>query len=236
MGNILETAPSCTTECQNIRMAVVHSDRLTRDCLGSWLPKVEAISVVYSAAGLEQAQDTFASLKPDLLILEYGMSGGEGLEHVWRIRELASKVRILMIGVPDTEADILSCIEGGGVSGYLTKEGSIGDLINNIKAIMRDEALCSPRIANQAFSRIARLAHQVNESWSGKSPHLTFREMEIVKSIEEGLSNKEIAVRLHIEVSTVKNHVHNILDKLKLQDRRSAVRFVKGHGLVTNLR
>ena len=141
-----------------------------------------------------------------------------------------------MIGVPDTEADILSCIEVGGVSGYLTKEGSIGDLINNIKAIMRDEALCSPRIASQAFSRIARLAHQVNESWSGQSPHLTFREMEIVKSIDEGLSNKEIAVRLHIEVSTVKNHVHNILDKLKLQDRRSAVRFVKGHGLVTNLR
>jgi DNA-binding NarL/FixJ family response regulator len=101
---------------------------------------------------------------------------------------------------------------------------------------MRDEALCSPRIASQAFSRIARLAHQVNESWSGQSPHLTCREMEIVKSIEEGLSNKEIAVRLHIEVSTVKNHVHNILDKLKLQDRRSAVRFVKGHGLVTNLR
>ena len=139
-----------------------------------------------------------------------------------------------MIGVPDTEADML-IIEMGGISGYLTKEGSIGDLINNIKAIMRDEPLCSPRIASQAFSAIARGAHQINESWTGHSAHLTGRELEIVKSIEEGLSNKEIAVRLHIEVSTVKNHVHNILDKLKLQDRRSAVRYVNEHGLTANL-
>jgi DNA-binding NarL/FixJ family response regulator len=212
-------------------MAVVHSDRLTRDCLGFWLLKLVGISVVYSAAGLEQARDTVASLKPDLFILEYGMSDREGLEHVWRIRELASQVRILMIGVPDSEPDILSCIEVGGVSGYLTKEGSIGDLINNIKAIMRGETLCSPRIASLAFSRIARHASQNNELRPGHSLHLTRRELEIVKSIEEGLSNKEIAVRLHIEVSTAKNHIHNILEKLHLPDRRSAVQYVKEHGL-----
>ena len=230
MGNILETTPSCSTECQDIRLAVVHSDRLTRDCLSSWLPKLAAILVVYSAAGLEEARDTFASLKPDLLILEYGMSGCEGLEHVGRIREFASGVKILIIGVPDTEADIFSCIEVGGVSGYLLKEASIEDLLSNIKAIMRGETLCSPRIASLAFSCIARHAYQVNESLPGHSPHLTRRELEIVKLIECGLSNKEIAVRLHIEVSTVKNHVHNTLEKLQLQDRRSAVQYVKEQG------
>ncbi len=234
-GNILETAPSCAAECQNIRIAMVHSDRLTRDCLGSCLSKLETILVVYSAAGLEDVQETFASLKPDLLILEFGMAGREGLEQVGRIREFASEVKILIIGVPDTEVDIFSCIEVGGVSGYLLKEASIEDLRSNIKAIMRGETLCSPRIASLAFSRIARRADQLNESWSGNSTHLTCRELEIVKSIEEGLSNKEIAVRLHIEISTVKNHVHNILDKLQLQDRRSAVRYVKVHGLTANL-
>ncbi|MDR4484446.1 MAG: response regulator transcription factor [Nitrospirales bacterium] len=222
-------------ESQNIRIAVIHSDRLTRESLGSWLPSLGPISVVYSAAKLEPPQDTFSLLKPDLLILEYGMFDRDGLEHVGRIRELASKIRILMIGVPDTEADIFLCIQVVGVSGYLTKEGSIGDLINNIKAKMRDETLSFPRIASQTFPGITRLAYPVNESWSGHSPHLTCRELEIVNSIEEGLSNKEIAVRLHIEVSTVKNHVHNILDKLKLQDRRSAVRYVKEHGLTEDL-
>jgi two-component system, NarL family, nitrate/nitrite response regulator NarL len=222
-------------EPQNIRIAVVHSDRLTRESLGSWLPSLGPISVVCSAAKLEPPQDTFSLLKPDLLILEYGIFGLAGSEHVGCLRELASKIRILMIGVPDTEVDIFSCIQVGGVSGYLTKEGSIGDLINNIKAIMRDETLSSPRIASQAFSRITRRAYPVNESWPGYSPHLTCRELEIVKSIEEGLSNKEIAIRLHIEVSTVKNHVHNILDKLNLQDRRSVVRYVNEHGLTENL-
>ena len=77
---------------------------------------------------------------------------------------------------------------------------------------------------------MSRLAHQRGNVRAGNGIGLTRREAEIVALIEKGLSNKDIAVRLQIEVSTVKNHVHNILDKLQLHDRHSAVQYVKAQG------
>lgn len=140
----------------------------------------------------------------------------------------------MAIEVPDTEDAILSCMEAGGASGYLLAGASIQDLVENIKAIMRGETLCSPKIASLAFGRASRLARQIGILQSTNGTCLTRREGEIVLLIENGLSNKEIAVRLHIEVSTVKNHVHNILDKLQLHDRRSAVKQLKDQSLTTS--
>lgn len=138
-----------------------------------------------------------------------------------------------MVGVPDTEQDILTCIECEGAAGYLLMNASLEDLLNNIKAIMKGEALCSPRIASLAFSRVSSLARQMRAGGpsTNNGTGLTRREAEIVKLIDGGLSNKEIAVRLHIEVSTVKNHVHNILDKLQLHNRYSAVKLLKEQGI-----
>jgi DNA-binding NarL/FixJ family response regulator len=141
--------------------------------------------------------------------------------------------KTLVIEVPNTEEDILSSVEVGGASGYLLMDASIRDLIDNIMAITRGETLCSPRVASLAFCRMSRLARQISESGSVNAGHLTKREAEIVTLIEDGLSNKEIAVRLHVEVSTVKNHVHNILDKLQLHDRRSAVQCLKVQRLIS---
>lgn len=136
-----------------------------------------------------------------------------------------------MIGVPDKEEDILACIEQEGAAGYLLMNASLDDLLMSIDAVMKGEALCSPRIASLAFDRVSTLARQVDNVHSVNENRLTRRETEIVKLIDDGLSNKEIAVRLNIEVSTVKNHVHNILDKLQLRDRHSAASYIKTQGL-----
>ena len=85
-----------------------------------------------------------------------------------------------------------------------------------------------------AFGRVSSLARQIGDYRSGNGTCLTRREAEIVRLIDDGLSNKEIAVRLHIEVSTVKNHVHNILDKLQLHNRYSAVKLAKAQGLTAS--
>jgi DNA-binding NarL/FixJ family response regulator len=139
-----------------------------------------------------------------------------------------------MIGVPDAEADVLACIEVGGASGYLLQDTSLEALINNVRAIAIGEALCSPRIASLAFSRIAALARQRTGQNSGKLACLTGRESQIIALIESGLTNKEIALRLNIEVPTVKNHVHNILDKLQLAGRREVAKYARERGLAVN--
>ena len=217
-------------ERQIIRIAILHSNQLFRESLGCCLAQVESISVTHTASRLEETGEVLRSHKPDLLILEFGLFRREGVDHSARMCALSSDVKTLVIEVPDTESDILYCIETGGASGYLLHNASVGDLVNNIKAIVRGETLCSPRIASLTFCRMSRLAHQRGNARVANGIGLTRRESEIVALIENGLSNKDIAVRLHIEVSTVKNHVHSILDKLQLHDRHSAVEYVKEQG------
>lgn len=219
-------------ERQNIRIAIFHSNRLFREGLSCCLTQVESITVVHSGASLEGAPEILVSYNPDLLILQFDLFHREGFDGYAGLRALSSEFKTMVIEVPDNEEDILSCVEVGGASGYLLVDASIRDLTDNIMAIMRGETLCSPRVASLAFCRMSRLARQISESRSVNMGCLTKRETEIIALIEGGLSNKEIAVRLHVEVSTVKNHVHNVLDKLQLHDRRSAVQCLKEQKLI----
>jgi len=136
-----------------------------------------------------------------------------------------------MLDVPECAETVLACIEVGGAMGYATQNGSLDDIFQTIRSVMSGEAMCPPRVANLLFSRVSELSRQVASVSSQPANGLTRREQAIVSAIEKGFSNKEIAVQLGIEVSTVKNHVHNILDKLHLHDRQSVVRYVKQHGL-----
>jgi len=216
---------------REIRVIIFHSNRLFCESLALILDQQKAISVVRAAAGLDQTDGELTSLQPDIFLLDFGTPGRGGLEDARRIRAISSEFKILMIGVPDTEADILACIEVGGASGYLLQNASVEDLVSSVVAVAAGETLCSPRIASLAFSRVSTLARQTVEPGPNSLAHLTRRELEIIALIEGGLSNKEIATRLHIEVQTVKNHVHNILDKLQLDGRQEAARYAKERGL-----
>ena len=141
-----------------------------------------------------------------------------------------------MLDVPECEETVLACIEIAGAMGYVTKSGSLEDVFHAIQSAMSGETLCPPRVTHLVFARVSELSHQIASTRPHSSKSLTRREQAIVSAIEKGLSNKEIAVQLGIEVSTVKNHVHNILDKLKQHDRQSAVRYVREHGLHAPLR
>jgi DNA-binding NarL/FixJ family response regulator len=198
------------------------------------LTQVEPFSVVYSGSGMDGLSVAFFGGKPDVLIQEFGLC---------RRRESCccevhpaalSGIKTIVIGVPDKEEDILACIEQEGAAGYLLMNASLHDLLMSINAVMRGETLCSPRIASLAFDRVSRLSRQVDRVHTINDSKLTRREAEIVRLIDDGLSNKEIAARLHIEVSTVKNHVHNILDKLQLHDRQSAANYIKAQGLTVS--
>lgn len=220
----------------DIRIVILHSGRLFREALAMTLAQREGIFVIGAADGLDQIPTDWIASGPNLFLVEANVLTRKVLEEASRIRTIAQGSRIVMLEVPDTDADVLACIEIGGASGYVLRGASLDDLLECIRAVASGETLCQPRIVNLAFSRLSTLAHQTTSGWTDHSNHLTRREREIIGCIEVGLSNKEIASRLHIEVSTVKNHVHNILDKLKQQDRRSAVRFVREHDLSPSLR
>ncbi len=137
-----------------------------------------------------------------------------------------------MIGLSESESDVIACIEAGA-AGYLPQEASLEYLQQSIRAVAAGEAICSPKVAAQLFSRVAEAA-DVREL-RGMLSNLTRREVEIIPLLEERLSNKEIAVQLQIEVQTVKNHIHNILEKLQLDGRREVARYAREWGLLPTI-
>lgn len=219
-------------QSEPIRVAIVHRDGLYRDSLRYSLTQVEHISILYSLSRLEDLKsDAMITCYPDLAIFEYGLFCDNKASNLKSMHLFPLAVKTIAVGVPDRDEDILGCIEDLGVTGYVSLDASLETLIQNIQAIMKGETLCSPRVATLMFNRVSAMARQVEAAQARVhvARGLTRREIEIARLIDEGLSNKEIADRLHIELSTVKNHVHNILDKLQLGDRYSAVKFIKEH-------
>ena len=167
-------------------------------------------------------------IQPDVTLM--GASGPDAPRWVREIREAAPDTSVLAIGVGEAEREILAWAEAG-VGGYLGRDASLLELTGAIEAIARGEAPCHPRTAAILLRRLASGSDPAPPTLQCGS-HLTRREREIVRLLGEGLSNQQIARRCHIALPTVKNHVHNVLEKLGVHDRAEAVRTVRRIGFL----
>src|SRR5262249_26134757 len=141
-------------------------------------------------------------------ILLFRMSARNGLPTLQAIARSAPEVRVIVLGVNDAEEEVVRYAEAGA-AGYLLQDGSLNELVATIVSVAEGETLCSPRVAAALLRRLAALAADRHSSVA--HARLTAREQEIMQLVGHGLSNKQIAQRLSIEIWTVKNHVHNIL-------------------------
>jgi two-component system nitrate/nitrite response regulator NarL len=164
--------------------------------------------------------------RPEIVLLDMAMAGS--VASIRAIVEGASDVKVVALAVAETDHDIVACAEAG-VAGYVSRDGSTGDLIATIDSVVRGETLCSPRIAATLLQRVAALAAE--RGTAAPVASLTPRQREILGLIGQGLSNKEIARRLCIELSTVKNHVHSTLEKLGTHRRAEAVALLRRNDL-----
>jgi DNA-binding NarL/FixJ family response regulator len=214
-------------------IAVVHSNRLFREALVCAVSMQEGLSVIADVGAIDQIRAGSMSPHGVLFLVEASVPLRNCLEQASRIQTIAPESKTIMLGIPNEDEAAFACIEQGGASGYVFHDASFDDLMRTITAVLNGEILCSPRVANLALSRVSTLSRLANTPFKNQAKLLTHREQNIIGFIERGLSNKEIAVQLGIEVSTVKNHVHNILDKLHTPNRYAAVKYVKEQGLAT---
>ena len=212
----------------SIHVFIVDDNRLFREGLISMLSEEEDLVVVGAASSGMQALERIRELRPRVALIDIGLPDKDGLDVTRTLHEDVPEVKVIILGMPDLADEIMICIEAGAV-GYVLKEASFEYLVETIRSAHRGESFCSPRMAASLFSRVAELS---GTRKPGDSVKLTPREVEVVNRIAEGLSNKEIAGRLFIEVQTVKNHVHNILDKLQLHNRLEAVRYARQKNLL----
>lgn len=201
-----------------IRILVVANIRLFRDGLAEALARRAAMQVVGTAASGEDALRRLAELGPSVVLMDQAVP-----QCLSAIREIIAQdpaVKVIALGEPEGEQGVLA-FAAAGVAGYVARDGSLDDLAATLESVHRGEFLCSPQVAATLLKRVASWAAAHRES--PVRGRLTVRESEIVRLIDDGLSNKEIAARLGIEVATVKNHVHNLLEKLQVHRRADAV-------------
>jgi two-component system nitrate/nitrite response regulator NarL len=136
----------------------------------------------------------------------------------------APTARVVALALPERASEVIACAEAGA-SGYVTEDTSLADLVLTIQAVARGELRCSPQIAGTLFRRVAALAADSRALLP--APMLTAREFEVLSLLDDGLSNKQIAHRLCIELATVKNHVHHILGKLQVNRRGEATAYLR---------
>lgn len=201
-----------------IRLVVISDVRLYREGLAAALARRDSIAVVGTATSCSaDALDQVGALRPDVVIVD--MATRDSLAGVRALATLAPSTKIVAFAVDELESQIVSCAEAG-VAGYVPCDASVDDLALTVESVVRGESPCSPRIAATLFRRIAALSASPMGARTGAV--LSGRERQILTLIRGGLSNKEIAQKLAIEVATVKNHVHSLLGKLDVTTRAEA--------------
>jgi DNA-binding NarL/FixJ family response regulator len=203
-------------ERERIRVMVVGDVRLYREGIAASLEHRADLEVVCTGTSSD-AQRRAGEYDPDVVVLD--MATPRSLDLVRGIVSSMPQARVVAFAVEETEHDILLCAEAGA-AGYVASDGTLEDLVDTVRSVARGEMLCSPRIAASLFRALRVQAPEV--SIDRLALTLTAREREIAPLLERGLSNKEIASQLNIEVATVKNHVHNLLEKLQVGSRGEA--------------
>ena len=203
-----------------IRVLVASHIRLYREALGRVLEQAkEQIILVGVATSASDASEQVHRLAPDIALLDMAMSDAFSVAR--QLGRFAGASRIVALGMAENEAEVLNCAQIG-IAGYVTREASIADMLEAVEATARGEVHCSPKIAGSLFRRIAALSTERGNG--GGTPNaLTARESQILRLLQQGMSNKMISRSLGIELPTVKNHVHSILNKLGIHRRTEAI-------------
>lgn len=208
-----------------IRVLLVNEIELTCNLIATVLEDEEDMQVVGRTGSTTEALDRISGC--DVALVSPRLGNERSLSFVSRVKEQAPDVKVLMLGLTETEEQVLPYVQAGA-SGYVLPDDSVDDMLARIRAATANRAIVSPEIAAALIARIGELAREQTGPIleDGITAELTPRELEILYLIDEGLTNQEIADQLVIEVGTVKNHVHNILQKLDVGNRREAAAYL----------
>ena len=201
---------------------VVDDHALFRRGLDRVLSDEPDIEVVGEAGDGVEAVGRVRELTPDVVIMDVRMPRATGIEAARTIRAMVPETKVIMLTVSDLEEDLYEAVKAGA-NGYLLKEVSIGEVADAVRAVAAGHSLVSPSMASKLLTEFNALAQRADERQRALSPKLTERELEVLKLVAKGLSNREIGNELFIAENTVKNHVRNVLEKLQLHSRMEAV-------------
>lgn len=213
---------------ERIRILIVDDQTMFRDGLRVLLSTQPDFEIVGEAANGEEALRKAASLRPQVVLMDLRMPVLDGAAATRRLRAAQPECRVIVLTTFDEDEAIFDGIRAGA-TGYLLKDAPTEKLHEAIRAAARGESFLQPSVAARLVAEFNRLSEQAPAWAAGLSEPLSPREIEILRMLAGGATNREIAAQLVLAEGTVKNHVTNILGKLGVPDRTSAA--VKAHEL-----
>src|SRR4051812_23943450 len=199
-----------------ISIALIEDNRLVREGLTALLGRMPDFQIL--AAKSSADAPLLQGLDPRVVLLDLGLRNGDSLKIAQQVRREFPASKVIVMDLLPVAEDIMDFVNLG-VSGFIMKDASLDELANTIRTVAGGGQVLPPQMTASLFSEIARVAIAKGEPEILESVRMTKREREVINLIAEGLSNKEIAVRLEIATHTVKSHVRNVMEKLTLHTR-----------------
>ncbi|HKY54181.1 MAG TPA: response regulator transcription factor [Anaerolineales bacterium] len=213
-------------------MALIHvlpivEVRLIANIFADVLDAAPDIAVVGCCTNPEDALQMIQEQQVDVALVSVGLPDQSALEVIRAIIKVSPSTKVLVLGLSEEADDVLNYIEAGA-AGYILKDNSLNDLVEVLRSTQRGEAQVSPKMAGIMIERLSSLARMFSTVETGltQNVRLTPREQEVLQCIGKGCTNQEIASLLLVEIGTVKNHVHNILEKLNVSNRNEAASYL----------
>jgi len=205
-----------------IRVVLADDHPIVREGLRGMLAAEPGIEVVAEAASGPEAVAVAARFRPDVVLMDLRMPGGDGVTATTEILAATPAVRVVVLTTYETDADIVRAVEAGAV-GYLLKDTPVAELGHAIRAAARGETVLAPAVARRLVSHVRQPRREL----------LSSRETEVLALVAQGLTNAEVGQRLSISEATVKTHLLRSFGKLGVNDRTAAVTSAISLGVIT---
>lgn len=215
---------------KKIKILIADDHAFVREGTRRILEQEPDLEVVAEAGDGEEAVRLASDLKPDVAIIDVAMPKLDGIEATRRIKALCPAVAVLVLSAYDDDQFVFGLLEAGA-AGYLLKSVRGREIVDAIRAVDAGESVLHPSVARKVLNRFASVSSRAQR----KKPLelLTDREMEVMRLVTKGLSNKDIADELCLSVRTVQGHLANIFNKLRVSSRTEAVVHALKEGWVT---
>ena len=204
---------------KKISILVIEDNRLLREGIVAMLDKQRDLKVSAAFGDCTKALQFISKSKPNIVLLDLGLRNQNSLQLVKALRKNFHKIKVIVMDLVPLQEDVLIFIQAG-VSGFILKDATVEDFLRTIRSVASGAKILPPHLTESLFSQIVdKAVTESNPSKIIESVRMTKRERQVIDLVADGLTNKEIAQKLHLSTYTIKSHIHNILEKLALHTR-----------------
>lgn len=217
-----------------IKLLIIEDNRLLRDGIITMMKNQTDIKIVGASGNQANTVIKLQQLKPDVILLDLGLRSQNSLNVVEIVKKDFPNAKVIVMDLSPVQGDIMQYVKAGA-SGFILKDATLVDFLNTIRAVAVGEKILPPNLATTLFSQIIELALKNGNTKLNEAVRMTKREKEVIGFVAEGLTNKEIGIKMRVSTFTVKSHLHNIMEKLTLHSRLEIANYSYSDGTLKTL-